>query len=107
MELAERTLTYTPLEELEVAVHEHFGDDVPSEEDAAEFIRTLPMMDGGISAAIVIALAGLVLQGYQVHTERKRALLGSGGNCPYDGKPAVSINKFTGRFECRNGHTWT
>ena len=54
------------------------------------------------------SLAALVLQGYQIYTERQRARIGAGGNCPTTGcgLPASSINKYSGRWECERGHSW-
>jgi len=101
----EPTAVVTPLETIEREVHEKFGDEPPSKEKAAEFIKSLPSMDGG-ATAIAIALAAFVLQGYQVYTERQRARIGAGGNCPVCGKPADSINKHSGRWECVKGHSW-
>lgn len=107
MQIAEAAMVLTPLEEIEAEVHEHFGDDQPTENEVVQFLRTSPKMDGGVTA-IVIALAAVVLQGYQIYTERQRARIGAGGNCPTlgCGLPASSINKYSGRWECERGHSW-
>ncbi len=107
MQSGEKTVALTPLEDIESEVHEHFGDDEPSADEVVEFLRTSPRMDGG-ATAIAIALAALVLQGYQIYTDRQRARIGAGGNCPTPGcgLPASSINKYSGRWECARGHSW-
>ena len=74
-------MSVTPLQEIENAVHEGFGDRSPTKEEAGEFIQEkYPRMDGG--AAIAIALAAFILQGWQVYRteqERRERLKGSGG----------------------------
>ena len=107
MQTAEATMLLTPLEEVEAEVHEYFGDNKPSEEQLQEFLRTLPRMDGG-ATALILALIPILMQGYQIYMERERSRIGAGGNCPTPGcgKPASSINKYSGRWECANGHSW-
>ena len=65
-------------------------------------------MDGG-ATAIILALIPIILQGYQIYKERETARIGAGGNCPTQGcgLPASSINKYSGRWECARGHSWS
>lgn len=99
----------TPLQEIETSVHEQFGAQPPTKEEAGELIiKKFPTMDGGI--AIAIAIAALVLQGWSVYRaeqERRERLAGSGGpkKCPECGEPALSKNA-AGKSVCVNKHTW-
>lgn len=94
----------TPLEEIEAKVHERFGQKVPTRADVDSFLSALLGADFG--AAELIALAGVILQGYQIYAAREQARLGSGGNCPTCRLPAQGINKYSGRWECAHGHSW-
>ena len=105
MQTAEATMVLTPLEEIEAEVHKHFGDNKPSEEQLQKFLPTLPRMDGG-ATALILVLIPILLQGYQIYMERERDRINAGGNCPRCGKPASSINRYSGRWECVNGHSW-
>jgi hypothetical protein len=98
-------VSLTPLEEIETAVHSQF-DEVPTAEQAAEVIRKrTPQMDLGVT----IAIAALVLQGWQLWREeqdRRRARAGSTpSNCPQCGHPEVRKDA-NGRRVCDQGHAW-
>lgn len=96
----------TPLQEIEAVVHDQF-ENPPTNEQAAEVIqKQFPKMDGGLS--IAIALAALVLQGWQIYREetRQRARgTGGGSRCPQCGHTEVSKDS-AGRSVCDQGHTW-
>jgi len=116
-------MSLTPLEEVEAAVHEQFGEYKPTKKEAGEFIhKKYPKMDGGIT--IAIALAALALQGWQVYrSERDRWERNQANgppidppendnskepppnNCPECDNPAVKTDS-QGKSSCVNGHTW-
>lgn len=103
-------MVLTPLEEMEAAVHQQFGDRFPTKEEAGEFLlKRYPKMDGGI--AIAIALAALALQGWQVYRAEKdrRSQLQSSGappkRCPACGLPETKKNT-EGKSVCENDHAW-
>lgn len=104
-----QTPTTTPLQEIEESLHDHYRETAPTEEQARDYIlQRHPQMDGGAAAAI--ALAGLVLQGWQVYrAERDRYLQakGKGGDnkCPECNKPELSKNT-AGKSVCENKHIW-
>jgi len=103
-------MTLTPLEEVEVSMHEHFGARAPTKEEAADFLHNrYPTMDGGIS--IAIALAALALQGWQIYRaeqDRRRQLqsIDSPPNkCPTCKEPELRKNA-EGKSVCINEHAW-
>lgn len=99
-------MSLTPIQEIESASHAQF-ESPPTKEELGQFLqKQYPKMDGG--AAIAIALAALVLQGWQVYRaeQARRAAAGGGSNrCPQCKLPEVRRDK-DGRAVCENQHTW-
>ena len=98
----------TPLQKIENAAHGEFGKQRPKKETLAKLIsRRHPKMDGGF--LIAVALAALVLQGWQTwegHKTLKITEAGNQGNlCPRCGRPAIDCTR-TGKFKCIRGHKW-
>jgi hypothetical protein len=110
------------LPEIEVLLHDEFGEQKPSEEQVVTFLekKSIPRNDGGIS--IAIAVAALLLQGWSVYREEQKRKNQSPppppppGNpvpspqppiCPVKDcglEPALTLN--TGEYICMNGHKW-
>jgi hypothetical protein len=97
----------TPLQLFEKVAHQNFYDRQPSEHEVADFLhKRFPQMDGGLS--IAIALAALILQGWQVYRyeqDRLGSIVIPPGNCPWCGRPAQTKNVL-GQSVCAKGHTW-
>jgi len=88
----------TPLQEIEVSVHDHFQSaEPPRNDEVADFLANrYPKMDGGMTA---ILLAGLVIEGWRLIREeqdrRRRAqqLEAGGTYCSECGNPVDAEGK--------------
>lgn len=101
--------TLQELENIEVAVHEEFGEEQPTKEEVIEYLekKHFPKMDGGASAAILVILkyapiAALILSSWVVFKPQRKP-----PKCPEEGcgKRQVTVDD-EGRSVCSNGHKW-
>ena len=97
------------LEDIEVSVHEEFGEEQPTAEQVEEYLekKYFPKMDAGVSAAILLLLkygpiASLILSSWAAYKSSWKP-----PKCPEDGcgKYQVTVDD-EGRSVCSNGHKW-